>query len=277
MKGFRFFALLAAAGLFGLGSAARAQSEEKPKQESLAEAARRLRAQKPPSSTARVYTNDNLSAGATPVAAAESGEPSMPAADAGTPRAVSEEEEQERTEAEKAVKEEKARLEQLKRDIDLLQRDYDLARQQFFGNPGYANDDAGQRRLNDQQAQIDGKKNDIAASEASLKELEAKLKEVEERLGPRQQAPLTQDEQRGQWADRLQPLQQELAQVEAEIERMRAQVPSSPTPSAEGNDFTRNQIRNLEAKRDELRRQISDLQDAARRSGAPAGWTRPPL
>lgn len=278
MKGLRFYlSTLAAAALLGWASGALAQTQQK---ESLADAARRLRAQKQSSSSERVITNDNVAAGAAILAGSEAGEIPAGAPIEGSgvaaPRAVSEEEEQERAEAEKAVKEEKARLEQLKRDLELLQRDYDLARQQFYSNPAYANDSAGQRRLNDQLAQVDAKKNEIAASETSLKESEAKLKEVEERLGPKQQAPLTPEEQRGQWAERLRPLREELAQVEAEIARMRAQLPNSPAASAEGNDFTRNQIRNLDTKRAELQSKISNIQDEARRSGAPAGWTRPP-
>lgn len=277
MKRFFVFAFLAAAALLGWAPGALAQAQQK---ESLADVARRLRAQKQSSGAQRVITNDNIAAGAAIVAGSEQGESPLAGGSSGqsgaaAPRAVSEEEEQERAEAEKAVKDEKARLEQLKRDLELLQRDYDLARQQFYSNPAYANDAAGQRRLNDLLAQVDAKKNEITASEANLQEAEAKLKEVEERLGPKQHAPLTPEEQRAQWAERLRPLQQELAQVEAEIQRMRAQLPNSPAP-AEGNDFTRDQIRSLEARRAELQRKISDLQDEARRSGAPAGWTRPP-
>jgi chromosome segregation ATPase len=278
MKQSRFFLwFLTATVLLMLPPGILAQA---PQKESLAEAARRLREQKQSSGSPRVITNDHLAAGTPILTSAEPGEGSAASASSGesgtaAPRAVSEEEEKERAEAEQAVRQEKARLEQLKRDLELLERDADLARQQFYSNPAYANDSAGQRRINDQLAQVASKKSELAASEASLKEAEARLKEVEERLGPRQQEPLTPEEQRGQWAERLRPLQQELAQVEAEIQRMRAQLPNSPAP-AEGNDFTRNQIRNLEARRAELQRKISDIQDEARRAGVPAGWTRPP-
>ncbi len=279
MKGLRFFGLLTVAALLGLVPAALAQSQPPPREESLADAARRLRAQKKPAASAeRVLTNDNLAAGSLSPVASESAGVAISSGSGAGAGAASEEEEKERGEAEKALKNEKARLEQLKRDLELLQRDYDLARQQFYSNPAYVNDSAGQRRVNGQQAQVDAKKNDIAASEATLKELDAKLKDVEQRLGPKQQAPLTADEQQGQWGDRLRPLQEELAQVEAEIARVRSETAAAgANPAAiPAGSMTASRLQQLEAKRDELRRKVSDVQDEARRTGAPAGWTRPP-
>jgi hypothetical protein len=287
MKGLRFVTLLTAGLLLGLAQAAPAQPAQKPKEETLAEAARRLRAQKKPAAdSGKVLTNDNLSAAtfilreAPPEATGESGQPAEvgetspdAAALAQAPAtATTPQQDTERTAAQQRLDDAQARVTQLKGDLTLLERDFDLARQQFYSNPAYANDSAGQRRLDDQQRQIDTRKLELAEAEAKLAVAQADLKAVNDRLGPPPQGPATA----GQWAERLGPLQQELAQVEAEIQRMRAQLPNSPAPSAEGNDFTREQIRNLEAKRAELQRKISEIQDEARRSGAPAGWTRPP-
>lgn len=280
MKALRSIGLIAVAGLLGLLPAA-AQGQNPPtdkkQEESLADAARRLRAQR--QSTAqvkRVWTNDNLSSGLASEAGGM-GAGFSASGDAGAPRTTSDEEEAERAEAEKAVKEEKARLEQLKSDLGLLERDYDLARQQFYSNPDYANDSAGQRRINEQQSQIDAKKTDIATSEAKVKELEQKLEEVNQRLGPKPQTPLTPEQQQSQWGERLRPLQAELAQVESQIQSLRSQISSTPgiSPGA-GNDYTRDRITALEAKRDDLRRRIAEIQDEARRTGAPSSWTRPP-
>jgi len=284
MKGLRFLlSTLAAAGLLSWAPGALAQAQQK---ESLADAARRLRTQKKPVDSNRVLTNDNLSAAtiilrdARPATADESEEPveaaeTLPDAAEPAPApaaAVNPEQEAERAAAQRKADGAQAQVTQLKADLALLERDFDLARQQFYSNPAYANDSAGQRRLDEQQRQIDGKKLEVADAEAKLAIAQAALKAVNDRLGPRPAEPLSAD----QWAARLRPLQQELAQVDAEIARMRAQLPNSPAASAEGNDFTRNQIRNLEAQRAEIQRKISDIQDEARRSGAPAGWTRPP-
>lgn len=282
MKGLRLVTLLLTGLWLAVAPAAPAQEGPKPRQETLAEAARRLRAQKGPSAgSARVLTNDNLSVALIRrepgTSASESQqEPAEPAAEAATPAATTTpatnpEQEAERAAAQRKADDAQARVTQLKADLGLLERDFDLARQQFYSNPAYANDSAGQRRLDEQQRQIDAKKLEIADAETKLAAAQAELQAVNERLGPPPAQPLSAD----QWAARLRPLQQELAQVEAEIQRMRAQLPNSPAP-AEGNDFTRNQIRNLEARRAELQRKISDIQDEARRSGAPPGWVRPP-
>jgi predicted nucleic acid-binding Zn-ribbon protein len=280
MKGLRFVTLITGLWL-AVAPAAPAQEGQKPKEETLAEAARRLRAQKGSGGSARVLTNDNLSValirrepGTSPSESQQ--ETAEPAAETAPPAATSTpvtnpKDEAERAAAQRKADDAQARVTQLKTDLALLERDFDLARQQFYSNPAYANDSAGQRRLDQQQRQIDAKKLEIADAEAKLATAQADLKAIHDRLGPRPAEPLSAD----QWAARLRPLQQELTQVEAEIQRMRAQLPNSPAP-AEGNDFTRNQIRNLEARRAELQRKISDIQDEARRIGAPAGWTRPP-
>lgn len=298
MRVLRSIGLIAAAGLLGLLPAA-AQGQKPPtdkkQEESLADAARRLRAQRQSAAQVkRVWTNDNLppersiapapessegaeagesagAEGATETGAAEGA--AAPAVAGGSPT-TSEKDEAERAKAEAAVQEAKGQLGQLQGDLSLLERDYNLAREQFYSNPDYANDAAGQSRLNAQQGQIDAKKTEIAASEARVKELEQELAAVNQRLGPRAQAPTSPS----QWGERLRPLQAELAQVESQIQSLRGQISSTPgiSPGA-GNDYTRNQIATLEAKRDDLRRRIGEIQDEARRTGAPPAWTRPPL
>jgi len=279
MREWRRNAWLAAALLcFAPAASAQEQkpAEEKKEQESLAEAARRARGQRQSNASGKVWTNDNLPSRRGGITG-EPGTAASPGSEATAGRAATEAEEQERAEAEKAVKEEKAHLEQLKRDLDLLQRDFDLAREQFYGSASYANDAAGQRRINDMQAQVDGKKTEIATSEAKVAELEQALAQVNERLGPKPETPLTPDEQRAKWADQLRPLQDELARVEQDLNSLRAQLPRSPaiSPGA-GNDPTRDRIAALEARRTELRQKISDIQDEARRAGTPPAWTRPP-
>lgn len=266
---------------------AQSQSQQIPREESLGEAARRIRGQKRMASvTEKVWTNDNLPSGeiglvsrapnADEFAIAVGREDSDISAESRT--APTAEEERVRAAAETAVAEEKARLATLKNDLTLLQRDYDLSRQQFYSNPGYADDEAGQQRLNAQQAQIDAKAAEIAATEARVTALEQELAAVNERLGPRQVTPPTPAELQAQWGARVEPLQRELQAVEAEIARVRAQIPNTAVPSAAaGSDFTQDQLNRLEGRRADLQRQIVAIQEDARRAGVPAGWTRPPL
>ncbi|MGH9793388.1 MAG: hypothetical protein ACRD5G_01325 [Candidatus Acidiferrales bacterium] len=264
-------------------SQSQSPSQQISRGESLGEAARRMREQKRMASvTEKVWTNDNIPTGeiglvsrapnadefAIAVGREEPGATGAPA--------PSPEEETARAAAETAVAEEKARLATLKNDLSLLQRDYDLSRQQFYSNPGYADDQAGQQRLNAQQAQIDAKTAEIAATEARVTALEQELAAVNERLGPRPVTPPTPAELQAQWAARIEPLQRELQAVEAEIARVRAQIPSTAAPSsAAGNDFTQDQLNRLEGRRADLQRQIVAIQEDARRAGVPAGWTRP--
>ncbi len=263
---------------------AQSQSQQISRGESLGEAARRIREQRRMASvTEKVWTNDNIPSGeiglvsrapnadefSIPVGAEQPG--GATAAPAPSP-----EEERARAAAETAVAEEKARLATLKNDLTLLQRDYDLSRQQFYSNPGYADDQAGQQRLNAQQAQIDAKSAEIAATEARVTALEQELAAINERLGPRPVTPPTPAELQAQWAARVEPLQRELQAVEAEIARVRAQIPNTAVPSsAAGNDFTQDQLNRLEGRRADLQRQIVAIQEDARRAGVPAGWTRP--
>lgn len=259
------------------------QSQQISRGESLGEAARRMREQRRMTSvTEKVWTNDNIPTGEIGLVsrAPNADEFSIPvgAEQPGAAAAApSPEEERARAAAETAVAEEKARLATLQNDLTLLQRDYDLSRQQFYSNPGYADDEAGQQRLNAQQAQMDAKTAEIAATEARVTALEQELAAINERLGPRPAVTPTPAELQAQWAARIEPLRRELQAVEAEIARVRAQIPSTAVPSgAAGSDFTQDQLNRLEGRRADLQRQIVAIQEDARRAGVPAGWTRPP-
>ncbi|MGH9815184.1 MAG: hypothetical protein ACRD6I_03810 [Candidatus Acidiferrales bacterium] len=258
------------------------QAQQISRGESLGEAARRMREQRRMTSvTEKVWTNDNIPGGEIGLVsrAPNADEFAIPVgAEQPGAAAPSPEEERARAAAETAVAEEKARLATLQNDLTLLQRDYDLSRQQFYSNPGYADDEAGQQRLSALQAQVDAKTADIAASAARVTALEQELAAINERLGPRPAVTPTPAELQAQWAARIEPLQRELQAVEAEIARVRAQIPSTAVPSgAAGSDFTQDQLNRLEGRRADLQRQIVAIQEDARRAGVPAGWTRPPL
>ncbi len=164
----------------------------------------------------------------------------------------------------------------MKSDLGLLEREYNLSVRQFSSNPAYANDSAGQRRLNEQQAAIDAKKSEIQQSEQKVAELEAELKEINQRLGPPAEQPLTPGEQQAKWGERISTLEADLARVEAELQSLRSQVPTSPAPSSDGgSNYTRDRIAQLEREREEIRRKLSDVRDEARRAGTPPAWVRP--
>ena len=91
---------------------------------------------------------------------------------------------------------------------------------------------------------------------------------VGERLGPKAEEPKTPEQQRAAWAEKLQPLRDELAKIDAELARINQER------SALGNSgsnppgaFTADRIAQLERRRGELQSQISAIDDDARRAG----------
>lgn len=268
----------------GLGGevAAQSQAAQAPakKEETLAEAARRARAARERKGTvaqpAREFTNDNLppvrfpggeststgdaSAPATPASGAAADSPDRPAPTA--------EDEQQRASAEAAVREEKAKLDTLRKELELMERETRLNKESFYKKPDFAGDSAGAAAIAAQDAAIASKKSEVTAAEAKVAEAEEKLRAISDRLGPKPQAPQTPEAQRNAWAEKLRPLRDELAKIDAElatIQQERAALGSSASnpPGA----FTGDRVQQLERRRAELQRQIGDIEDDARRAG----------
>lgn len=270
---FRFLAVVSALVLSAAGAAAQS-SQEKPK-ESVAEAARRARAErerKPVPQAAREFTNDTLpparfpgsDASGSGASTIDSGS-SAGAASASAP--PSEADEKERSEAEGAAKAEKEKLAKLKGDLDLLERETKLNKAAFYGKPDSAGDKAGAAGIAAQDSAIAAKKTEIAETEAKIKELEEKSKAVNDRLGPRPEEPKTPEQQRDSWAEKMRPLREELAKVDAELASMqqerRAQGSTTEPPGA----FTADRIAQLQRRRGELQQQISAIEEDSRRAG----------
>ena len=159
----------------------------------------------------------------------------------------------------------------------MLSREFDLSRQQFYSNPNYSADRAGKAALDALEAQRTQKQQEAQQAEAKIKELEARLKEVEDRVGPKPQEPQTEEQQRGNWAEKIRALRDELARVEDELNRMRSEAAAAGQSlygRTVGGSQTADRLAMLERRRSELRQQIADLEEQARRAGVPSSWVR---
>jgi chromosome segregation ATPase len=265
--------------LFAGALVAPAALEAQQKEVSVAEAARRARAEKQAAAPAkRVWTNDNVprapgaAAGAPAAAAAEGGAAPAAVAPAGE-AAASDEQAQERAKAKEALDREKANLARARREMELLQREYDLRRQQVFSNPNP--DTAGRREVEQLGAQIEAKRQEAEQIEAKIAGLEQEVETFNRALGPETREPETPEEQRAAWQARVRPLREELTQVEGEIRRIRdAAAARGLSLVAQSGSPTAELIRSLENRRGELQRKIAEIEDEARRAGVPSAWVR---
>ncbi len=279
-------------------------AQDKPqKTPPLGDAARRLREQKKEAPPAKkVWTDDDLAAlprhaavnvlgaPAEAPAAAQPEQAAKPASEtAEGPSATApaapepqksdadrEKKEQQRAEAKAELQDWKDRLASAKKELDLLQREHDLARQQFYSSPQYQLDTAGQHHLEDLTSRIDAKREEIDHIQLKIAELEDKLKDLEQELGPEKQS-LTPEEEHELWASREQALQDELAQVEAQLDGMReeaARREMSLYAAAQTGSPTSNLLQQLQLRRLALLQQLDDLADEARRAGVPTAWVR---
>lgn len=273
------------AAILSLAGGALAGAQE----QSAAEAARRAREakQKQTERASKVWTNDNLprtpgrvstiGAAAAPSAAA----PGQADAAAGQAPAAagpaSSEDEAERARLKQEIDQAKAQLDSAKTQLNLAQRDFDLFRQQFFSDPNYASNTAGQAQLNQLQAAVTARQNEVQQGEQQVAALEAQLKELEARIGPPVEKPKTPEEQQAEWSRRARALRDELAQVEAEIQRVRADAAArgmSLFEITQGGSPTADLLARHENRRRELQQQIAALEDEARRAGVPLSWVR---
>lgn len=154
-------------------------------QDSLAAAARRIREQQKnqPKAT-KVWDNDNIpkSGGVDVVGPATQAE--APSASAKAPE-VSAKEASSKESAEAAkkktsdldaqLKAAKENLKVLQTDLDFAQRKYKLDQQSFYQDPNYSSNTSGAAALQDEQNQIDAKKQAVESAQDNIADLEAKL------------------------------------------------------------------------------------------------------
>jgi len=161
-------ALLAGALTLGgiVSAAAQQTGQQKP---SLGEIARRLREQKKDSpKPAHVWDNDNIPT--TPNAVNVVGAPPPPPAAAkdetgAAPGGASEADQiKEIADAQAALLDAKTNLQNLQSDLDLLTRQLQLDQQMYYGKPDFAADKSGKAKLDSEAAQVDSKRQDVAAA-----------------------------------------------------------------------------------------------------------------
>jgi len=274
----------ALAAILLLSGAALAGAQE----QSAAEAARRARAQKKAQTerATKVWTNDNLPrtpgrvsvvGDAAPVAAAPGAAGAAPGQTPAATAPASSEDEAERTRLKQEIAQAKAQLEAAKTQLNIAQRDFDLFRQQFYSDPNYTSNTAGQAQLNQLQAAVTARQQEVQQGEQQVATLEAQLKELEARIGPAPQQPQTPEQQQADWSQRARTLRDELATVEAEIQRIRADAAARGLDLAgvtQGGSPTADLLARHENRRRELQQQIAALEDEARRAGVPLSWVR---
>jgi chromosome segregation ATPase len=271
--------ILAFAAAFALLAAAIPAAAQ---ETSVAEAARRAREQKKQAPKAkRVWTNDNLPQAPGSLSAAATSAAAEPAAGGAEAPAVapgpSAEQEKESTALEAKFTEANANLARLKSELDLLRRDSDLQLQQFSSNPAANSDRAGRARIDALQAQVNAQAQRVTQAEEEAKKLEQELQALNARLGPKKEAPKNEGQQRTEWANRARPLREELARIEAEIARVRADAAQrgmSLYGVTAGGSPTADLLAQLENRRRDVLVKIAALEDEAQRAGFPLGWLR---
>jgi hypothetical protein len=173
--------LMLLAAPLACASATAAQTGQQ--QDALAAAARRAREQqKTQPKAAKVWDNDNIpTAGgvnvvgqAAPAELPSAKTPETSAKEA-APKESAEEAKKKKSDLDANLKAAKDNLNNLETDLDFAQRKYALDQQSFYQNPNYSSDTSGAAALQDEENQIDAKKQDVQAAKDKIADLEAKL------------------------------------------------------------------------------------------------------
>ena len=174
--------------------------QESPKKESVAEAARRAKAEreqkKAAEKQARTFDNDNLPAPKVGEAVNVVGQPAPapsavpgqgPAASAPSPEDA-QAKDQDRREIAEQIKDAKAQLEDAKKDLEIAKRAFDLDRDSYYSDPNFQSNKAGKTHLDDEQAGIAAKQQAVDKLQQTIKDLQDKLKALggtaEEKTAP---------------------------------------------------------------------------------------------
>jgi DNA repair exonuclease SbcCD ATPase subunit len=165
--------LLVAAALLSVPAAGQGQ----PAQDSLAEAARKARAQKKTSAKpVKVYTNDNLPKAATAEAPApSSAEKTESASEEQAGAAAAEKKDEAYWRGQ--FKEARENLARAEKELDILQRELQKADLQYYPDPTKAMREQYDRKdINDKTAKIEAKKKEVAGLKQAIENLETELR-----------------------------------------------------------------------------------------------------
>ena len=162
-----------------------AQQQVAQQEDPVAAAARRAREQKQQQAKApRVWDNDTIPKSPSSLSvigqtAAENGAATAASsaedkpADSGTGKKEKATEQKSVIEADLAAA--KEQLQTLQNDLDILQRKFTLDQQTYYSKPDYASDKAGAASLQDEQDQIDAKRQEMIAAQQKIAEWQENL------------------------------------------------------------------------------------------------------
>jgi chromosome segregation ATPase len=162
----------------GTAIAAVAQSQDKPAQDSLAEAARKAReAKKAQAKPAKVITNEDIAkkAGPTPAGgSAEGGQGETPDKNKEAAPAAAKDEAYWRA----RFKEARENLARAEKELDILERELQKANTQYYSDPQKAmNEQFNRKEINDKTAAIEAKKKEVAGLRQSISDMEDELRQ----------------------------------------------------------------------------------------------------
>jgi hypothetical protein len=81
----------------------------------------------------------------------------------------------EQSQLQSAVQEAQDKISDLKKDVDIAQRKFSLDSDMYYGKPDYAADRDGKKALDNEQANLKDKQDQLQQAEKELAELQAKL------------------------------------------------------------------------------------------------------
>jgi hypothetical protein len=163
------------------------QQTQEQTENSIAAAARRARENKKEhAKPAKVWDNDNIPTSATSLSVVGNASPAADnsanqaanvpagsAAPAAANNASADASKKSAVEADLAAA--KERLQTLQNDLDIAQRKFTLDRQTYYAKPDYAADKAGAATLEDEQSQVEAKRQEVADAKKRVADLEEKL------------------------------------------------------------------------------------------------------
>jgi hypothetical protein len=179
-------AILSALAFCALPSLALAQSDSQSSGDPVADAARRSReAKQNAAKPKKVYTDDDLSRpkpapSAATTNAAPGSQPANAPANA-TPATTSSADEDAKTEASwrARFKDQRDKIARAEKELDILQRETQKAQLQYYPDPQKAmNEQYTRKDINDKEAKIEAKRQEIAALKQGLSDLEDTLRKA---------------------------------------------------------------------------------------------------
>lgn len=157
--------------------------------QSLGDTAKKAKEQQKQAPKGKVWTNDNLPTAATVSVVGQAPPENAAGTDQNQPSQTGESKGASSTEgsnsdlaqAKADLADAQKKLDSLKTDLDIAQRKYKLDSNQFYSGPDYANDLAGQAKLDADTKDIASKQQDVNAAQKDVDDLQKKLDAMTEK------------------------------------------------------------------------------------------------